>query len=136
MYVHCDPNETPQFCNNLRVAIASPLAILGFSNSLLNPIIYAWWHNGFRETAKKIYRQMFCKTTRQKKNDAMHQPHLSPIEEQNTSNLSRTTYLSSTASMTSPTTSDVETSITDYENRVTMPVGGTGETSNRRYRNM
>ncbi|GAB0087509.1 5-hydroxytryptamine receptor 1A-alpha-like [Sergentomyia squamirostris] len=54
MYVNCDPATTPEFCRSLRIAIASPLAILGFANSLLNPIIYAWWHNGFRETVKKI----------------------------------------------------------------------------------
>ncbi|XP_059611449.1 5-hydroxytryptamine receptor 1A-like isoform X1 [Phlebotomus argentipes] len=54
MYVNCDPQATPEFCTSLRIAIASPLAILGFANSLLNPIIYAWWHNGFRETMKKI----------------------------------------------------------------------------------
>lgn len=44
-----------QSCINLRIAIASPLAILGFMNSLLNPIIYAWWHNGFRNAIKKTW---------------------------------------------------------------------------------
>lgn len=50
-----------QSCLNLKIAIASPLAILGFLNSLFNPIIYAWWHNGFRESIKKTYRYIFKK---------------------------------------------------------------------------
>lgn len=54
MYVFCDKKTTPGKCKNLEVLIASPLAILGFVNSLLNPIIYAWWHNGFRTFIKKL----------------------------------------------------------------------------------
>lgn len=55
LYVTCDNSDSaPSYCNNLRLAIASPLAILGLSNSLMNPIIYAWWHNGFRTSAKKL----------------------------------------------------------------------------------
>lgn len=60
-YVYCDPQSTPDLCNGLRIAIASPLAILGFANSLLNPIIYAWWHNGFRNSTKKLYAKSFGK---------------------------------------------------------------------------
>lgn len=52
MYVFCD--QTTGTCKSLRVAIASPLAVLGFLNSLLNPLIYAWWHNGFRSFMRKI----------------------------------------------------------------------------------
>ncbi|CAO1419352.1 unnamed protein product [Diamesa serratosioi] len=55
MFVYCDPETNPAYCNGLKLAIASPLAILGFANSLLNPIIYAWWHNGFRQTSSKIF---------------------------------------------------------------------------------
>ncbi|XP_058061981.1 5-hydroxytryptamine receptor 1A-like [Anopheles bellator] len=54
MYVACDPTTSEELCRGLQFAIASPLAILGFANSLLNPIIYAWWHNGFRESMKKL----------------------------------------------------------------------------------
>lgn len=59
MYVYCDHENNPQFCNGLKIAIASPLAILGFANSLLNPIIYAWWHTGFRTHSMRIYSKRF-----------------------------------------------------------------------------
>ncbi|XP_076355250.1 glucose-dependent insulinotropic receptor-like [Tachypleus tridentatus] len=32
----------------LAVTMATVLAVLGFFNSLLNPLIYAWWHRGIR----------------------------------------------------------------------------------------
>uniref|UniRef100_A0A182RTG8 G_PROTEIN_RECEP_F1_2 domain-containing protein n=1 Tax=Anopheles funestus TaxID=62324 RepID=A0A182RTG8_ANOFN len=54
MYVGCDPATNGELCRSLQFAIASPLAILGFANSLLNPIIYAWWHNGFRAAMKRL----------------------------------------------------------------------------------
>jgi hypothetical protein len=137
MYVHCDPQVTPEFCHNLRVAIASPLAILGFANSLLNPIIYAWWHNGFRETAKRIYRQTFCKKDKQK---ASARTNRSTNQQQSQPDGARSPDISHAnfSSTTSMTASDVETSMTDYENRVTMPANSVTviEASNRRYRNM
>lgn len=49
----CEFNSTEKECMNLRNLIASPLAILGFMNSFLNPIIYAWWHKGFRNYLKR-----------------------------------------------------------------------------------
>ncbi|XP_058465099.1 5-hydroxytryptamine receptor 1A-like [Malaya genurostris] len=58
MYVLCDPESNPDMCRGLQFAIASPLAILGFTNSLLNPVIYAWWHHGFRTSVKKLWRKM------------------------------------------------------------------------------
>jgi 7 transmembrane receptor (rhodopsin family) len=134
MYVHCDPQKTPEFCNNLRIAIASPLAILGFANSLLNPIIYAWWHNGFRETAKRIYRQTFCK---KHKASARTNKTTNPSSEPDGSRSPDISHVNF-SSTTSMTASDVETSMTDYENRVTMPATRVTviEASNRRYRNM
>lgn len=61
MYISClnSSDSDSNYCSGIRIAIAGPLAILGFVNSLLNPIIYAWWHNGFRESFKKIYRNVF-----------------------------------------------------------------------------
>ncbi|XP_065078562.1 glucose-dependent insulinotropic receptor-like [Ochlerotatus camptorhynchus] len=57
MYVFCDPQRNQDLCRGLQFAIASPLAILGFTNSLLNPLIYAWWHKGFRKSMKKLWRK-------------------------------------------------------------------------------
>ena len=59
IFVYCDQEKNPKFCNSLKIAIASPLAILGFTNSLLNPIIYAWWHNGFRTNSVQIFTKRF-----------------------------------------------------------------------------
>lgn len=64
LYVFCDKNTTPGKCDTLRDLIASPLAILGFCNSLLNPIIYAWWHRGFRDFVKKMITKTKQKITR------------------------------------------------------------------------
>jgi hypothetical protein len=61
MYVYCDQENNPNFCNGIKIAVASPLAILGFAHSLLNPIIYAWWHTGFRTNATRIYAKRFEK---------------------------------------------------------------------------
>ncbi|KAL9694066.1 hypothetical protein quinque_013351 [Culex quinquefasciatus] len=55
MFVLCDPATSEDLCRGLQFAIASPLAILGFTNSLLNPVIYAWWHQGFRNAAKRLW---------------------------------------------------------------------------------
>ncbi|XP_076358345.1 glucose-dependent insulinotropic receptor-like [Tachypleus tridentatus] len=42
----------------LAVTIASVLAVLGFLNSFLNPLIYAWWHRGLRNFIKEdCFRQ-------------------------------------------------------------------------------
>lgn len=64
LYVSCDPNLTPEKCKKLENLIASPLAILGFVNSLLNPIIYAWWHRGFRESVQKMFLKTKQKITK------------------------------------------------------------------------
>lgn len=102
MYVYCDHENNPDFCNGLKYAIASPLAILGFANSLLNPIIYAWWHNGFRTNVARIYAKRFerikwCRWCFNKSNDIAT---LSP----------RTTNLSSASNLSSGTTNTTTTS--------------------------
>lgn len=59
MYVFCEKYATDEnTCKSLRLAIASPLAILGFMNSLLNPLIYAWWHKGFRTF---VFTKILCR---------------------------------------------------------------------------
>ncbi|XP_049850556.1 glucose-dependent insulinotropic receptor-like [Schistocerca gregaria] len=55
MYLLCKDEKT---CKTLSVIIAAPLAILGFLNSLINPVIYAWWHNGFRTFLRKKVNQL------------------------------------------------------------------------------
>ncbi|KAJ8963271.1 hypothetical protein NQ318_018738, partial [Aromia moschata] len=64
VYVYtCDLEDTSKHCKTLRILIASPLAILGFMNSLLNPIIYAWWHKGFRGFVKKTVNSIALRRT-------------------------------------------------------------------------
>ncbi|XP_017779691.1 PREDICTED: 5-hydroxytryptamine receptor 1A-like [Nicrophorus vespilloides] len=54
LYVYCGESDGDR-CKNLSILVASPLAILGFFNCLINPVIYAWWHKGFREFVKKTW---------------------------------------------------------------------------------
>ncbi|PSN31804.1 hypothetical protein C0J52_22314 [Blattella germanica] len=64
LYVICMKTKDTNDCKGLAIAIASPLAILGFANSLLNPLIYAWWHKGFRTFfCQKILRRKTSKGT-------------------------------------------------------------------------
>lgn len=66
VYVYqCQDNDSKR-CKNLTIIIASPLAILGFTNSLINPIIYAWWHKGFRTFVQKRVRTMRMKISQRK----------------------------------------------------------------------
>ncbi|XP_044263407.1 5-hydroxytryptamine receptor 1A-like isoform X2 [Tribolium madens] len=62
IYVYQCENLESKKCKNLRIIIASPLAILGFTNSLINPIIYAWWHKGFRTYVQKRMSTVIMKT--------------------------------------------------------------------------
>lgn len=64
IYSYCvdDVDESSsRRCKNLSFLIASPLAILGFCNSLINPIIYAWWHKGFRDFVSKRWSSIRMK---------------------------------------------------------------------------
>lgn len=56
LYTGCDKDT--EGCKSLKILIASPLAILGFMNTLINPIIYAWWHKGFRAAVKKHWHSI------------------------------------------------------------------------------
>jgi ABC-type multidrug transport system fused ATPase/permease subunit len=111
MYVYCDHEHNPNFCNGLKVAVASPLAILGFANSLLNPIIYAWWHNGFRTNSIRIFSRRFecCRRCFKKTDENISSPRLTNVS-------SSTTILSSQ----SPTTSTAMAS----NNNIAVPTGG------------
>lgn len=51
--VYCGPYNMK--CHNLEIAVISPLACLAFSNTLLNPVIYAWWHPPYNTALKKVF---------------------------------------------------------------------------------
>lgn len=83
-FVHCDTEATPDLCKNLALAIAGPLAILGFANSLINPVIYAWWHNGFRQSVKELYQRYCCCC--KKKNESITATDSNPLADSSTQN--------------------------------------------------
>lgn len=65
IYVYCDHDNNDSSCKNLKYAVAGPLSALGFFNSLINPIIYCWWHISFRKNAihiisKRLEHSKFC----------------------------------------------------------------------------
>ncbi|VEN40446.1 unnamed protein product [Callosobruchus maculatus] len=57
----CDLDKACRLCMTLRMAISSPLALLGTFNSVLNPLIYAWWHKGFRGFVKQKVKNTLVK---------------------------------------------------------------------------
>ena len=130
MFVFCDHEHDQSFCNSLMVAIASPLAILGFANSLLNPIIYAWWHNGFRTNSMRIlskrFEQIKCCRCCFNKSD-------NETSASNTTNLSSTTNVSSL----SPTTESLTaTTVVELNRNDNITITSTdGSDSDRGYVN-
>ena len=114
MVVYCDHEHNQNFCKGLIVAVASPLAILGFSNSLLNPFIYACWHNGFRTNSIRILSKRFeqmtcCRWCFRKADENITSPRAI--------NLTSTTNMSSLSPLASPsTTSDNTMSTLDESN--------------------
>ncbi|CAH1954879.1 unnamed protein product [Acanthoscelides obtectus] len=57
----CDLEKGSRLCMTLKMAISSPLALLGSLNSVLNPLIYAWWHKGFRGYVKENVKKTLVK---------------------------------------------------------------------------
>lgn len=55
VYVKCDIMSHGYDCVPLEVLTLGPLYLLGVSNSLCDPLIYAWRHSGFKRTLRKIY---------------------------------------------------------------------------------
>jgi hypothetical protein len=89
MHVFCEKRATDEnTCKSLRLAIASPLAILGFLNSLINPLIYAWWHKGFRTF---VFTKILHRKTLQNQADFRNR-----LTRKRTSNSSTVTTASST----------------------------------------
>ncbi|XP_045502534.1 dopamine receptor 4-like [Colias croceus] len=63
-YAFCEDKLTNQKCFNLRIMLGGPIAALAFLNSILNPMIYVWWHKGFQrnvQTYLKRYVYIFCR---------------------------------------------------------------------------
>ncbi|XP_028161141.1 5-hydroxytryptamine receptor 1A-like isoform X1 [Ostrinia nubilalis] len=64
-YVLCEEKLTNPRCLQQRYLLMGPVAALAFTNSVFNPLIYAWWHKGFQRSIKKYFerycRQYFCK---------------------------------------------------------------------------
>lgn len=61
VYVKCDILIHGYECIPLEILTLGPLYFLGVCNSLCDPIIYAWWHSGFKHSVRKIYINYFCK---------------------------------------------------------------------------
>lgn len=66
-FVFCEDKMTNPQCLYIRHLLGGPLATLAFINSVLNPIIYAWWHKGFQKSVRNYYkrylRQYVCRTS-------------------------------------------------------------------------
>ncbi|CAH2045143.1 unnamed protein product, partial [Iphiclides podalirius] len=65
-FVFCEDKLVNPECIDLRILLRGPIGALAFCNSILNPLIYAWWHKGFQRTAKmyfhKYIKRMFTET--------------------------------------------------------------------------
>lgn len=59
-FVLCEEKLTNPNCLRYRTLLGGPLATLAFFNSILNPLIYAWWHRGFQRTVRSQF-QMYCR---------------------------------------------------------------------------
>ena len=55
-FVFCEEKLTNPRCMYIRTLLGGPLAAVAFLNSLLNPLIYAWWHKGFQKSVRNYYR--------------------------------------------------------------------------------
>lgn len=61
IYVLCENKEVNPKCLHIRYLLAGPMGFSAYFNSLLNPIIYAWWHKGFKRSVKKYWaKQCSC----------------------------------------------------------------------------
>lgn len=60
-YVFCQEKLTNPQCMHLRIMLSGPIATLAFLNSILNPLIYAWWHKGFQRSMRTYFRKYLLK---------------------------------------------------------------------------
>lgn len=49
----CEPSRLR--CRGIEYGLASPFAIIGFSSTLIHPLIYAWWHPPYCNTLKNVF---------------------------------------------------------------------------------
>ncbi|XP_038206904.1 5-hydroxytryptamine receptor 1A-alpha-like [Zerene cesonia] len=66
-YALCEDKLINQNCYNLRIMLGGPIAALAFLNSVLNPLIYVWWHKGFQRNVKLYlnrYVYIFCQKSK------------------------------------------------------------------------
>ena len=69
LYLTCPATCT---CMLNRLKLISTMPILVFVNSFLNPLIYAWWHSGFRRSIKKACGVRKKKPTRETNNHQVY----------------------------------------------------------------
>nr|XP_034833837.1 glucose-dependent insulinotropic receptor-like [Maniola hyperantus] len=60
-FVFCQEKLTNPQCMHLRIMLSGPIATLAFLNSILNPLIYAWWHKGFQRSIRSYFRRYLLK---------------------------------------------------------------------------
>lgn len=58
-FVFCENKLTNPECIQLRFLLGAPFPFLAFTNSIVNPLIYAWWHKGFKKSVKLYYNRYF-----------------------------------------------------------------------------
>ncbi|XP_075982555.1 5-hydroxytryptamine receptor 1A-like isoform X1 [Anticarsia gemmatalis] len=58
-FVFCEDKMTNPRCSYIRYLLGGPLPTVSFMNSLINPVIYAWWHKGFQKSVKAYLRKYF-----------------------------------------------------------------------------
>ncbi|KOB71371.1 Serotonin receptor 8 [Operophtera brumata] len=58
-FVFCEEKLTNPKCIQLRFLLGGPFPFLAFTNSIVNPLIYAWWHKGFKKSVKTYYKR-YC----------------------------------------------------------------------------
>lgn len=62
IYVRCNIAESGYACIPIETLTLGPLFYLGMTNSLCDPLIYAWRHSGFKHTFKALIRKYWWKT--------------------------------------------------------------------------
>ncbi|XP_063546177.1 5-hydroxytryptamine receptor 1A-like [Cydia strobilella] len=62
-FVFCEDKLTNPRCIQYRIALGGSIPTLAFLNSILNPLIYAWWHKGFQKTVRNMFKKYRANTS-------------------------------------------------------------------------